>query len=75
MDPLHLAILMKSLKLLGKIIFFHLFVENLMKNDSGIGSKIILKFREPKCKYFTVIKNMRIGYCSWEPPEFLWRKF
>jgi hypothetical protein len=32
-----------------------------MKKDSGIGSKIILKFREPNASTSTLIKKMRIG--------------
>jgi hypothetical protein len=39
MDALHLAILMTSLKLMGKIIFPPFFVENLMKKIQELAVK------------------------------------
>jgi len=56
MDALHLAILMTSLKLMGKIIFPP-FCRKLDEKDSGIGSKIILKFREPNASTSRLLKG------------------
>jgi hypothetical protein len=43
-----------------------------MKNDSGIGSKIILKFREPNASTSRLLKRWELA--SWEIPEFLMEK-